>query len=350
MRFAWVARVLMVVVAGLVVAGTPTAARAESQFVIVSGSGGTPEFEKRFEDWTGRLRRGLIQKMGVNERAIQTLVSIKDVPTTATAATLESIKLAVEGAAAKINPESDDLYLFLIGHGGHIRRETKFNIPGPDLSATELAGWLGSVKVRRMILINAAPSSAGFINALSAPDRIICSATKSVEEKNATRFMEAFLKAMEEGSADSNRDERVSVLEICRQAAALTDAAYKADGLIATEHSLIDDNGDGLGTRLAELGISAGGGEAPDVVEVKIDGEIAAATFLKDFQFPPSVPEELVSRYLSALAKAEKLRGRKKEMGEEAYYRELESVMVAAARANREIRQIMGRETGAAAR
>lgn len=343
-------RLALILGAAAALAASAREARAESQYVIVSGSGGTPEFDKRFTDWTGRLVRALRDKMGVAPDRIRTLVSTADVPTTATAASLDSIHQALTAAGERINPERGDLTLVLIGHGSYLRRETKFQIPGPDLSAAQLAGWLGEAKARRTILVNATSASAGFVNALSGPDRIICSATKSVEEHNATRFMEGLLKAMEENSADMNRDERVSVLELCRQGAALTDAAYREAGLIATEHAILDDNGDGLGSRLADLaGAPTGGSEAGAELDKRLDGALAAATFVRDFNFPASVPKELVERYLAALDKVEGLKTSKAGMKEDEFYAELEPLLLDAARANREIREIMAKEPTKAA-
>lgn len=112
---------------------------------------------------------------------------------------------------------------------------------------------------------------------------MVCAASKSVDEKNATEFMEYFIQAIEDGSADQDRDERISLLEACRQAAALTDAYYMGRGLIATEHALIDDNGDGQGTRLAGDLQSGAAAETPAAdTNDRRDGALAEQCFLKE--------------------------------------------------------------------
>ena len=201
------------------------------------------------------------------------------------------------------------------------------NIPGPDLDAETLGGLLDAAPAKRHILVNAASASAGFINALSGKNRIVCAATKSTEERNATEFMQYFLQGLEDGSADRDRDERISLLELCTQASALTAAWYTSEGLISTEHALLDDNGDGLGTRLPiEPGANA-------------DGANARTCYVKDYTFPPSVSAELIAEYKSSLAAVEALTAKKAEMDAPAYYAELERLLVKAARANCEIRK-----------
>jgi hypothetical protein len=127
-----------------------------------------------------------------------------------------------------------------------------------------------------------------------------------VDEKNATEFMEHFVQGLEDGSADQNRDERISVLEACGQGAVLTAASYLGQGLIQTEHALLDDNGDSLGTRLP-IEPDDPAKSAPRTPPPPKDGADAGLCFVKDFLFPPSVPKDLIESYRSALNEVEKL-------------------------------------------
>jgi hypothetical protein len=191
------------------------------------------------------------------------------------------------------------------------------------------------------VVIDSTSASAGFINALSGPDRIIASATKSVSEVNATEFMRLFIEGLEDGSADRNRDERISVLEACEQAAALTASWYSAESLLATEHSILDDNGDGLGTRLPidpVLNEALPGEPAAD----NVDGALAAQVFIKDYSFPAGVPQEMIAAYLAALDEVKALRARKGTLAEPDYYAQLEPLLIQAARAHRDIRTYIG--------
>jgi hypothetical protein len=140
-----------------------------------------------------------------------------------------------------------DLWLAFVGHGTFDGKEAKFNLPGPDISATELAEWLKPLQ-RRVIIVQGASASAPFINRLSATNRIIITATRSGGEQNYARFGANAAAALTSPLTDLDQDGQNSALEIFLAAARLTKDWYQAEGRLATEHPLIDDNGDGRGT------------------------------------------------------------------------------------------------------
>ena len=86
----------------------------------------------------------------------------------------------------------DDVFVFLIGHGSYRRQVGKLNIPGADLTAEDLDGFLRSLSAGRIIVVNSASMSAPFVNALSRDGRIICASTRSTDQRNATQFMRFF--------------------------------------------------------------------------------------------------------------------------------------------------------------
>ena len=310
--------------------------------IIICGSGGSEEYIERFAQWGARLQTALVDRMGRSAESVILLTESSDPPSD-----LKSIGATLKRAVEEAGPEQD-LFIYMIGHGGYMRQVSTFHIPGPDLRAEELDRMLEAADARRVVVVNGASSSAGFINALSGPRRIICSATKSVEEQNATEFFEFFIQGLEEGSADQNHDERISVLEAARQAAALTEAWYLTEGLISTEHALIDDNGDGLGERLFdpdanEIGAAnrqRRGQSKSENTPAWPDGEIAAMCFIKDYTFGPNVPPELRDRYLLLLDQIEQLKLGKDALEASAYYAELEPLLIEAAQTNREIRRL----------
>lgn len=327
----------------LAMGGSSSAAFAEAHDLIICGSGGTEIYKARFADWGRRLRDALAGPVGHPPANVRLMIA----PGEGSAASKEATSLASIEAQfsdlARALGNDDDLYVYLIGHGSYIRRDSKFQIPGPDLTAARLGELLGTVDAGRIIVINASSSSAGFINELSAPGRIICTATKSTNERNAPRFMELFIAALEDGSADLDRDERITVWEACTQAARLTGVWYVSEGLIQTEHALLDDDGDGLGTRLAREIDGMGGAGDPHENE-SFDGELAANCYLKDFTFPAFVPAELTERYLTLLDQIEKLKEAKPGLDRAEYYARLEVLLFEAAKANREIREMIDPE------
>ena len=111
------------------------------------------------------------------------------------------------------------------------------------------------------------------------------------------------------------------MLEVYRYAALQTASHYEAGGYLATEHALIDDTGDGQGSRLKELR------ESPD-------GHLAAVTWLRR-------PSATGTGALLTATQREKedleravaaLKSRKASMNVDAYYDELEGLMVRLAR------------------
>ena len=302
-------------------------ARAATFDVIISGSGGEAAYAERFGDWARRLRQALIDRC---DHPIDHVRLLDETGEDADGvASKQGIAKALRALSECVTP-SDDVFVFLIGHGTYRRQVAKLNLPGPDLTASELDGLLKLLSARRIVVVNGASMSAPFVNALSRTGRVVCASTRSADQRDATRFMGFFVQALEDGSADQNRDDRISILEICTQAASLTDAWFLSEGLIPTENAILDDNGDGLGVRLSALSEDSG------------DGAVAARCFLRDFRVPKGTRPELVRAYGEAMDAVQALIAQKAMMDSVAYYRSLERELVKAARLNRKIKRDRG--------
>ena len=141
----------------------------------------------------------------------------------------------------------EPLWLVLIGHGTFDGREAKFNLRGPDVSAAELADWLKPIK-RPLAILDCSSSSGPFVNRLSGEDRVVVTATRSGDEQNFARLGQYLAEAIADPAADLDKDGQVSLLEAFLTAGARTEEFYRTKARLATEHALIDDNGDRLGT------------------------------------------------------------------------------------------------------
>lgn len=142
---------------------------------------------------------------------------------------------------------SRELWLVLIGHGTFDGAEAKFNLRGPDLAASELAAWLQPM-ARPTAVIDTTAASAPFLPPLSAPHRVVITATRTGSEENFPRFGQFLAEGLLNPASDLDQDGQVSLLEAFLAAAARGRDFYAAEGRLATEHALLDDNGDGLGT------------------------------------------------------------------------------------------------------
>jgi hypothetical protein len=220
------------------------------------------------------------------------------------------------------------VYIFLAGHGSHEGAESRINLPGPDLTAADLATALEPLNDRRVVVVNSTSASGDFLPALSRNGRIIITATKSPFERNATRFGGQFVAALAAGGADADKDGRVSMLEAFLYARRETGRIYESDNRLLTEHAVLDDNGD-------KQGSAAPGAEGED-------GALARGLFLGTAQARVASSDsagiriEREARELEASINA--LRARKATMKEDEYQSQLESLLVELALRNEALR------------
>jgi hypothetical protein len=155
----------------------------------------------------------------------------------------QRVRMQAALAAASADA-SEPLWVVLLGHGNAQGKTPKFNLQGPDLTAEDLAGALK--RFRRPVIVVAGFSCSGaFLKPLAAPGRIVLTATRSGAEENWTRFPKLFAAALAGLEADANGDLQVSIFEAWQHAIRSTESAYKGLGRLATEHSALDDLGDG---------------------------------------------------------------------------------------------------------
>jgi hypothetical protein len=229
----------------------------------------------------------------------------------------------------ELKQSTEELWLVLIGHGTFDGRAAKFNLRGPDISADELAAALKPCK-RPLAVIDCASASGPFINALSAPGRVIITATRSGYEMNVTRFGNYLARDAADPAADLDKDGQTSLLEAFLLASRQTQDFYKDAGRLATEHSLIDDNGDELGTPADFFrGVRA--------VKKAANGKTVDGVRAHQMNLVRSANEQELSPTLRARrdeleAQLSALRDRKSQMNEDDYYNQLEKILVETAK------------------
>ncbi len=139
--------------------------------------------------------------------------------------------------------------LMLIGHGSYDGFQYKMNLPGPDISAEELAALLDRIPAGKQLVVNMTSSSGGSLQALKRPGRAVITATKSGTESNATVFARYWVQALRDPAADLDKNETVTALEAFRYADRKTAEFYETQKRLATEHALLEDTGKGEGVR-----------------------------------------------------------------------------------------------------
>ena len=204
--------------------------------IVVLGAPGTREYGRQFNQWADRWQEAA-------QSGDTTFLKLGDHKAHETA-DRERLKSLL---AEQSKQSSEPLWLVFIGHGTFDGKDAKFNLRGPDISAAMLGQWLEPFQ-RPLAVVNCASSSAPFINRLSQPNRAIVTATKSGYELNYSRFGEYLSAAIADPSADLDKDQQTSLLEAFLLASRQVQDFYGQQARLATETSLIDDNGDGLGT------------------------------------------------------------------------------------------------------
>lgn len=296
----------------------PAQTNLQRSLVLVIGTAGEPEYGEQFSHWAG------LWKEAAAKGGLQTSVIGEDLDHPTNDRTRLLVVLTNEAAKP-----TGELWLVFIGHGTYDGRSAKFNLRGPDISAVDLAAALKPCQ-RPLAVIQCASASGPFINALSGPDRVIITATRSGYEVNATRFGGYMAQAIADPSADLDKDGQTSLLEAFLLAAREVAQFYKEAGRLATEHPLLDDNGDGLGTPADWFrGVRA--------VKTPANGKSVDGVRAHQFHLIRSEVEQELSptareRRDELEKKLSELRARKETMPEDAYYNQLESILVEIAR------------------
>jgi hypothetical protein len=289
---------------------------AEPSMVIVVGAAGAPEYGQQFGQWAARW-------VSAAERAGAGYLQIGHGPDTS-APDRERLQNAV---AAQTEPTATPLWLILIGHGTFDGQLAKFNLRGPDVSATELADWLKPLD-RPVVVVNCASSSAPFINRLSAPNRVVITATKSGFELNYTRLGDHLSAAIADADADLDKDGQTSLLEAFLLASARLAEFYEQESRLQTETALIDDNGDGRGTPASWFRGIHVTRQAKDT-GASPDGARAHQLHLVASKTERAMPTELRLRRDQLELQIVELRQAKgNTLNEEQYYDALQSVMI----------------------
>ncbi len=297
------------------------AAQADAPTVIVvTGAPGTEEYQTEFETWTERWQTA-------SKDANVRFVRIGD------SAGEDDREVLQQELRNLEESKSSMVWLVLIGHGTFDGTRAKFNLHGPDVTAEELAKWLTPLPMP-LAVINTASASGPFVNRLSGPNRVIVTATKSGFEHNYARFGNYLSQAISDPEADLDKDEQVSLLEAFLAASSRTNEFYQQDARLVSEHALIDDNGDGLGTpadwfrgyraiRTAKDGAQADGLRANQFVLIRRGDEAKLSEPLRKRR------DEL-ERQIAAL------RQKKSSLPEDEYYTRLEPVLIELAKLYRD--------------
>ena len=301
--------------------------------ILLSGISGDPELQQEFLKSLRDLHASLVGPLQFQKDHVFVLFDdpAKDPALIGRKSTREELAAVCREISSRVG-KTDLVFVFLMGHGNFDAKSYKLNLPGnPDPTGDELALMLYSIPAQRFVVVNTTTCSGGSIQALAGKGKIVVSATKSGQEKNKTHLAQHFVDAFKNGSADVDKNGRVSVLEAFTYAAAKVEAFYTAQDALQTEHPVLDDDGDGL----AQAKPSPDNGE----------GLLARTTFLDAgspllSQGKMSAEERaLVTEAQEVEKQVEALRYAKSEMSPADYEQKLEVLLLRLATINAKLRK-----------
>lgn len=286
--------------------------------IVVVGAEGSSEYGKQFREWAGRW-----ESAAAKGKAEFVSIGLGDAGKTSDRDLLQ------QTLSKSAGPGEQPLWLVLIGHGTYDGKTPRFNFRGNDVAAAEFAQWLKTIE-RPLAVINCASGSGPFVNELSGPNRVIVASTRSGSETNFARFGDYLSAAIADPQADLDKDEQTSLLEAFLLAASGVREFYQGEGRLATEHALLDDNGDKLGTPAdwfqgTRAVKSAKDGATPDGTRA---GQWCLVRSSREEQLPATVR----ARRDEIEQELAKLRQRKSQVSEDEYLRQIEPLLVELAR------------------
>jgi hypothetical protein len=311
------------VAAALLFAVAVSAAAPRVHLMVITGVEGDEEHGNQFHSWATALIDAAKKSGPLDERNIVCLADrpARDPSRIAMRSTRENVEKAFTDLASRVQPD-DDVVVVLIGHGSFDGQQASFNLPGPDLSASDYNRLLSKVRARRIAFVNTASSSGAFLEPMKAAGRSVVTATRTGGERNEPRFPAYFIEAFTSDEADRNRDGRVSILEAFEYARSKVLQAYEQAGLILTEHAALEDGTNGNLAAMMFL--------APD--RAAVDPASIANPVLR----------ALLEERQALELRIDGLKLRKSSMDAGAYQQELEQLLTELARKTRAIQEAQG--------
>jgi len=292
--------------------------------LVVTGASGGDAYAKKYDAWRRTFVSTLRDKFLYPPDHIAVLAE-REEPGVALA-TREHVQRTVTDLRTRLT-QNDLLIVLLIGHGtlteGSSGEDAKFNLVGPDLSASEWGSLLKPLTAR-LVFVDTTSVSFPFMRKLAGPGRIVVTATDSAAQEFETVFAEWFVKSLSEEAADADKNGRVSLLEAFTYASAGVRRWYDEHNQLPTERPLLDDDGDGVGREAQNPGT---------------DGALARGVYLQTAGETVDAPRRALAARQAALeAEIEALKARRPSMAPDAYQSELERLLLELARISAELR------------
>jgi hypothetical protein len=251
--------------------------------LIIVGLPGDDGHATKFSELVRTYRQWLTERLSFPDSGVRIVFGANGEPSLdAGPARREIIASEVSAIRKEFAPE-DRLWVIILGHanerGGHVF----LHLPGPDLREDDLAKLFDGIACREQVFLVTTAAAGGFLKALSARGRIVITATTAEQELNETEFPNALADLCRQIPADLDQDAdgKASVWEVFLSLGKLVEARFAVDKRTPTEHALLDDNGDGIGSEQKGPAQAQKDGGTLKAANARIaDGELARKTIL----------------------------------------------------------------------
>lgn len=309
----------------LMLAGS-SAIAAERYALVITGAAGGEEYARKYDTLRTALAGALKDKLAYPDDHV--IVLAEQEAAGVAKATRENVQRTFGDLRKRVGRD-DVLMIVLIGHGTSLDGEdAKFNLVGPDLSASD---WAELVKpiAGRVVFVDTSSGSFPFLHRLAAKNRIVLTATDSAAQQFETVFPEYFVKAFDDPAADLDKNGRISIWEAFSYASAGVHQYFEQKGTLPTERALLDDTGAGIGRESLTPGP---------------DGALARATFVETESSLAAAAandaalETLLKKRDELVEAVEALKAKKNDLPDDQYQAELERLLIELARVSQQIR------------
>jgi hypothetical protein len=307
----------------LTLALAPTASAGDRYALFVTGASGGDAYAEKYRDIRVRFTTTLRETFAY---PADHLFILTEDASGLEKATRENIQRILVDLRKRLTRD-DQLLVLLVGHGTTPdAEEAKFNLVGPDLTASEWASLLGAIP-GRLVFVNTTGASFPFLKKLARRGHVVLTATDSSAQQFETLFPDFFVRAFDDEAADVDKSGRVSIWEAFTYASAAVRQWFEQKGQLPTERPLLDDTGGGVGREAGAPGV---------------DGALSRTTYLEPeptIALPADAAlARLVKRRVAIEAALEELKARKETMPPDEYEAELERVLTELARVSLQIK------------
>ena len=288
----------------------PAVAFSEMHVVVIEGLGGESRYTEQFGEQVAAIESAA-QSLTANDRV--RVFHADDVSRDAVLQYFGNLKSRISG--------DDQVALYLIGHGSYDDHEYKFNILGPDLTGGDIAGMLDGLPSTSQLLVNTSSASGALADLTANDRRMLILATRSGVERHATRFGSYFAAALNDPTADIDKNQLVSAAEAFSFAERQVDDYFERNGQLATEHPRMEgDRADRF--TVARLGSARPGGDdsvLDDLIATRdaLNARVEALRLNQNNMTPEDYRSQLLQNMIELAEAEEAIEQRERDLGGE---------------------------------